>query len=182
MANLWLAVWLGAIALLAWGLVSFSNPVGPIRFWTRLDDVPLPTDFPWWGFRAAALAWATGLVLALRDVRWAVTAAVVLFAGLVGSTGLATGAVEAERDRIVADFAPDCVTLEPLRRSFREAPREHQFFLHGAATRDGEPYAWSWREMGFYPLDDRTWPNVLPREVASCVSDGRREAARSVSG
>ena len=179
-ANLWLAVWLSVVAVLAWGLVSFSNPFAPIGLWARLGHAELPSGFPWWAFWAAALAWAASLVLALREARWAATAPLVLFAGLVGASPFAMDAMEAERERIVVTFAAECVALEPLRRSFREAPRDLQLFLHGAAVKDGAPYAWSWREMAFYPLDDRTWPNVLPRDVASCVSDDRRRAARSI--
>ena len=181
-ANAALAFWLSLIAVLGWSVVAFSSPFAPIGLWARLDDLALPPGFPWWAFFLAALAWAVGLGLSVRGVGWAVATPPILLAGLVGASALAMTAMEKERDRIVAAFAPDCVALEPLRRSLREAPSELQLFLHGAAVKDGEPYAWSWREMSFYPLDDRTWPNVLPRDVERCMSEERRRAAQSIGG
>ena len=69
---------------------------------------------------------------------------------------------DATRNTIVAEFAPDAVLQNSFFTSLRHAPREFQFYLHAAALKDCVPYAWSYREMGFYPLPPNVAVNVLP--------------------
>ena len=71
---------------------------------------------------------------------------------------------EHQRDRIVEDFEPDVEIRSSIFASYRSAPRDFQFFLHGAVLKDCKPFAWSYRRMAFYELKPSVAPNVLPRE------------------
>lgn len=71
--------------------------------------------------------------------------------------------LERARNQAIARFAPDRLEVNSLWRSLREAPADYQFFLHAAALKDCQAYAWSYREMAFYPLRPNTAVNVLPR-------------------
>lgn len=67
-----------------------------------------------------------------------------------------------QRDTIVEKFEPDVEIRSSVFASFRNAPQEFQFFLHGAALKECKPYAWSYRRMAFYELPPNVAVNVLP--------------------
>jgi len=67
-----------------------------------------------------------------------------------------------QRSSVVDAFEPDIEFRASIFRSFRNAPRDFQFFLHGAALKDCKPYAWSYRQMAFYELPSNVAVNVLP--------------------
>lgn len=69
---------------------------------------------------------------------------------------------ENKRGSIVEKFEPDVEIRSSIFASFRNAPREFQFFLHGAALKHCKPYAWSYRLMAFYELPPNVAVNVLP--------------------
>ena len=69
---------------------------------------------------------------------------------------------ENRRDDITERFEPDEKIRASFYSSLRNAPREFQLFLHGAALKDCKPYAWSYRMMNFYELPSNVAANVLP--------------------
>ncbi|WP_322327156.1 hypothetical protein [Cypionkella sp.] len=81
----------------------------------------------------------------------------------MGFSALLVGSYAAnQRDGIVEKFEPDVEIRSSVFASFRNAPHEFQFFLHGAALKDCKPYAWSYRQMAFYELPPNVAVNVLP--------------------
>lgn len=70
--------------------------------------------------------------------------------------------LEAERDRITAEFAPD--DYEFSNRVVFKFHSEFEFNLHGQAIKNCVPYAWSYRKMGWYELPQNIAPNVLRRD------------------
>lgn len=86
-------------------------------------------------------------------------------------TGTAGTAVYADHLRRMAfdDLHPDIEVQNSFLASIFQAPRELQFFLHGAAMKDCTPMAWSYADMDFYRLPDNAAVNVLPVEwVEAC--------------
>jgi len=59
---------------------------------------------------------------------------------------------DARREAALRAFAPDRSFSHSIWRSFREAPREFQFYLHAGAVNDCTGYGWSYREMAFYEI------------------------------
>lgn len=88
----------------------------------------------------------------------------------MGFSALLVGSFAAvKRDVIVERFEPDVEIRSSIFASFRNAPQEFQFFLHGAALKSCVPYAWSYRQMAFYELPPNVAVNVLPeRWVEEC--------------
>jgi hypothetical protein len=82
----------------------------------------------------------------------------------VSLSGLFVGTyAEHRRDIVVEAFAPDEQLPASFFTSLRNAPREFQFFLHGPALKNCQPYAWSYRTMSFYELPPNVAANVLPK-------------------
>ncbi|MCF3595530.1 hypothetical protein LZG00_16180 [Rhodobacteraceae bacterium LMO-12] len=95
------------------------------------------------------------------------------------SMGLAAlligGYAEIQRGRIVKRFGPDVEIQSSIFASFRNAPREFQFFLHGAALKNCKPFAWSYRQITFYELPPNVAVNVLP---ATWIKDCKIQRTR----
>jgi len=70
--------------------------------------------------------------------------------------------IEAQRERITAEFAPDHYELS--NGVVLRFHKDFEFNLHGQAIKDCVPYAWSYREMGWYKLPQNIAPNVLRRD------------------
>lgn len=68
------------------------------------------------------------------------------------------------RSAKLAAFGADVAFQHSFLSSLLEAPRDFQFFLHAAAMKNCEPYAWSYRTMSFYQLPPNVAVNVLPEE------------------
>ncbi len=102
-----------------------------------------------------------------------------LYAAIFISVSIASSAVmvgtyaEIKRGYIVEKFKPDVEIRRSIFASFRNAPRDFQFFLHGAALKDCRPYAWSYRRMEFYELSPSVAPNVLPSSWVKECKIGR---------
>lgn len=88
--------------------------------------------------------------------------AIFLLIAMFASISISATHVKQTRSKLMSAFEPDRVIQNSLFRSFRNAPREYQFFLHAAALKDCVPYAWSYRKMGFYRLRNNVAINVLP--------------------
>jgi len=88
--------------------------------------------------------------------------AVFISISMICSALLVGGYAENQRGRVVESFEPDVELRSSVFSSFRNAPREFQLFLHGAALKNCKPYAWSYRLMEFYELPPDVAANVLP--------------------
>ena len=66
------------------------------------------------------------------------------------------------RRQAMAEFAADREFQNLFWVSLRNAPTDFQFFLHAGAMKDCVPYAWSYREMSLYELNESVMFNVLP--------------------
>lgn len=146
-------VWL-VLATILYG--SPWQPLALIVLWPERLGAPY---WPAIGFAATVLAGVVFLLPA-RLAFW--KPALFVAAALVGATvsiGVYADQLRAEAfTRAEADKAMQ----HSFFRSLREAPREHQFYLHGAIMRNCVPFGWSYREMGFYRLPDGIARNVLP--------------------
>lgn len=160
------------VAALVFATLVHGGPLAPLRTLARHGDV-IAAHLPVEAMLAAVLgAWLAAVLLA-RRTRWPTLVPVlVLTFAMAAASGLAFARMGAARAAAVERFGAECVALAPLWRSFREAPREFQFFTHGTAVKDGAPYGWSWGEMRFYPLPPNVARNVLPAEVAACLPAG----------
>ena len=161
-----------ALALLASSWLVLGSPFAALSFLPggRFAHV-VPEVVPL--AACAAIGWALLAFLALRR-GWPSAPLALASVAVLALGSWAVGARVDERRAAVAEaFRAECVRLAPLRRSFAEAPRELQLFLHGEAVKDGEPHAWSYREMAFYPLSDNVWPNVLSPEIRRCLAAAR---------
>ena len=78
------------------------------------------------------------------------------------STFLTAIYVDSLREKAFDGFSADATFQHGFLRSIREAPKEFQFYLHGAALKDCVAYGWSYREMDFYRLAPRAAKNVVP--------------------
>ena len=105
-----------------------------------------------------AAKWVPQPVLRVPGAR----AALVVAAVMLSITLMITVYAELRRSYEIAQFAPDEEYRASIFQSFRKAPADSQFFLHGAALKNCTPYAWSWHSMGYYPLSAKVAPNVLP--------------------
>ena len=150
-----------------WLVGDYAEALGPARF------APLVI------LAVAVPVWIMTMRLAARWIPLALFPAFVPAVALIASHAIVTRTMEARRAPIVEAFGAECLSLTSAVRSFHIAPQEWRFDLHGSAVKDGAPYAWSWREMAFYPLGDNVWPNVLPREIAACVTSERLRDARN---
>ncbi len=88
----------------------------------------------------------------------------------ISSTVVLTGIyVELVRSKEFAQFDADSLVENSFLRSLREAPKEYQFFLHAAALKDCQAFAWSYRFMRFYRLSPNTAVNVIPKKwITKC--------------
>lgn len=68
------------------------------------------------------------------------------------------------RAREINAFGAELEFRNSFFQTLRHAPREFQFFLHGAALKDCVPYAWSYRSMSYYQLPNNVAVNVLPKD------------------
>ena len=157
----------GLFGLLAYVFVSlllFGGPfqaLGLLTFWRdRLGLDYWPAIIP------------VAMVFAFFVSRYAVQSgmprpffsAVFVAVSMSFSALLVGGYAEYRRADIVEEFKPDAELKSSIYASFHNAPREFQFFLHGAALKDCTPYAWSYRQMAFYELPPNVAINVLPSD------------------
>lgn len=143
-------------------VLLFGGPLHAIGFLTLWND------------RLALLSWplllvfglATGLVCAFLGVRFGAkkhyAPAFFVFFSIICSTIVVGVYTEHKRSEVIEKFNPDIATRASFFKSLRSAPRDFQFFLHGAALKDCTPYAWSYRRMVFYELPPNVAVNVLP--------------------
>ena len=78
------------------------------------------------------------------------------------STVLTAIYADSLREKAFDGFSADAAFQHSFLRSIREAPREFQFYLHGAVLKDCVAYGWSYREMDFYRLRPMAAKNVVP--------------------
>jgi hypothetical protein len=162
----------GLCAVLAFGVVTallFGSPlqaVGLLTVWRdRLGLDYWPVLVPVAMGLAVYPAW---VALRVRVPRF-LGPAVFVFLAVVLSAGLVGFCAEYQRARVVGAFGADVEMRSSIFASYRNAPQEFQFFLHGAALKACKPYAWSYRVMGFYELPADVAVNVLPGEwVEQC--------------
>ena len=130
--------------------------------------------FIFWGNRLGLFYWPVvipvGMVLAINATKIAVRHGMprLFIPSIIISFSMICAVVfigiwtEYQRDRIIGRFGPDTEIRSSIFASFRNAPRDFQLFLHGAALKDCKPYAWSYRQMAFYELPPNVAANVLP--------------------
>ncbi len=143
-------------------VLLFGGPFHPIGFLTFWNDRLAVLSWP----LVLAFGFAAGLACAVLGVRFGAkkhyAPALFVFFSIVCST-IAVGVyTEKKRSEVIEKFNPDIATRAPFFMSLRSAPRDFQFFLHGAALKDCTPYAWSYRRMAFYELPPNVAVNVLP--------------------
>jgi hypothetical protein len=156
------------LAACAYALVTvlvFGGPLQPIglaTFWSDRLGIPY-----WEEIALFCVAVSAAFVFAL-PIRGRlnhvikpplfVTLAILLPTMIVGLYA------EAIRYRAVIAFSADEVEQHSFFKSISKAPEDFQFFLHTAALKDCKPYAWSYRQLGFYPLGPSVAKNVIPRK------------------
>jgi len=155
----------GILSALSYGLTSVLLCGGPLQalglltFWRDRLGLAL-----WPALILVAMLLA--IVLTRFVARFGMPRVVLPAVFIVFSMGFAALLVgiyaESQRGRVVEAFKPDVEMRASIFESFRNAPRDFQFFLHGAALRDCKPYAWSYRQMTFYELPPNVAVNVLP--------------------
>ena len=138
---------------------GFLHSVGFLTFWNDRLGIA------YWPLVALAGV-GVGLGLALLSLRGGLplrfAPAIFITCSMACSTiGLGVY-TEISRSREIERFSPDLAERASFFRSLHAAPREFQFFLHGAALKDCVPYAWSYRTMSFYELPPNIAVNVLP--------------------
>lgn len=148
----------------------FGSPLQPVYY---LVFRGLP--FPLWIITASILAGGAAGFFAAKNIRQAGIAQYFgrpLAFGAVSSfvavliASLVTGTI---RETKRSELSPDAYESQSLIVSFRTAPSG--FDLHAVALKDCKPYAWSYGEMDFYPLDNQNISvNVIPREWAQQCS------------
>lgn len=149
--------------VIAW--ICFTGPVHPIFLYLKAGE---RADWVYWQ-AATVFAGMLGTVvlailLAVAGRKLIVLFPAVFLAVLLPATVFfASFLLERERTSVIERFAPDRVMVNSLWQSLHQAPADYQFFLHAAALKDCQAYAWSYREMDFYPLRPDTAVNVLPR-------------------
>lgn len=162
----------GILGLLSYGLTSALLYGGPVQalslltFWRdRLGLAFWPALIP----VALLLAVFAAKFLAWLDVPRVILPAVFVAISMGLSTLLVGMYAETRRSSVVEAFEPDIEIRSSILESFRNAPRDFQLFLHGAALKDCIPYAWSYRQMAFYELPSNVAVNVLPRSwIEAC--------------
>ncbi len=95
---------------------------------------------------------------------WYIRVPAFLTVGFLSSVFFVGFYVDHERNVAVTRSNADRSFQNPFYLSVRNAPRELQFFLHAAALKNCQPYGWSYRTMGFYPIPRSAAVNVLPVE------------------
>ena len=155
----------GIFALLAYCLAStvlFGGPFQALALLTIWNDRLM---LPYWSvlvFLPILLALMLTRLSARPRVPRALLPAFFIVISMGFSALMVGSYAAAQRARIVEKFDPDLEIRSSVFTSFRNAPRDFQFFLHGAAMKDCKLYAWSYREMGFYKLPPNVAINVLP--------------------
>lgn len=155
----------GLLCILAYVLTStllFGGPfhgLGFLTFWRdRLGLVYWPAVIPF----GIVLATITTKVAVRYGMPRLFTPATFISISMVCAAVFIGIWADYQRDRIIGRFGPDTEIRSSIFASFRNAPRDFQFFLHGAALKDCKPYAWSYRQMAFYELSPNVAANVLP--------------------
>ena len=167
--------WSYVAALVVYSVVAsaiFGDPISPILrllLWrpgvpdglavsSILGGLLIATAVIWLARRRAAAIGSSTLAFQ-RNYEPATFVAVALIAWLI----IAGTVAWLWRDREIARFEPDRLKTASFVSSLRHAPAEFQFFLHAAALKNCQAYAWSYREMAFYRLPPNVAVNVLPR-------------------
>lgn len=162
-----MAVFFAAIfAVLAYCLAStvlFGGPFQALALCTIWSDRLGLAYWPALVFCAMLLALILTKLSARSGMPRAMLPAFFIVISMGFSAVLVGSYATVQRARIVEKFNPDLEIRSSVFASFRNAPRDFQFFLHGAALKDCNAYGWSYREMGFYKLSPNVAVNVLPQ-------------------
>ena len=140
-------------------IALFGSPWQPLALATLWHS---RLGAPYWiaiGLTVASLSWAVVAASPAAWAKWKLPAFTVFAFG--GSTAAIGLYVDHLRSEVFDEFGADRQFQHSFFRSIREAPREHQFYLHGAAIKDCLAYGWSYREMTFYRLPPGIAENVL---------------------
>jgi hypothetical protein len=156
-------LWLAALSYLTLTVLIFGDPLQPIGLATRWAD---RLGIPFWRVIAVISVVASTLVVMKfpRNMIPAVfrpTAFVVL--GILMPTIIVGLIADSIRHRAVLAFGADEIDEHSFFVSIRKAPQDFQNFLHTAALKGCNPYAWSYRNLEFYALPTSAAVNVLPR-------------------
>ena len=155
----------GIFGLLAYGLTSVLLYGGPLQALGLLTFWRDRLGLAYWP-ALLLVAMVLAIFLAKFSARFGMPRVLIPAVFIVISmsfSALLVGSYAAnQRDGIVEKFEPDVEIRSSVFASFRNAPQEFQFFLHGAALKDCKPYAWSYRQMSFYELPPNVAVNVLP--------------------
>lgn len=143
-------------------LILFGDVLAPLAFATTWSDRLGLASWRWITLSCTLLC--AGLFF--LPARWlpSMSTKLSLFVALTMATATAAIGIKADQvrqDRIAA-FGPDERIEHSFFRSIREAPREHQTFLHSAVLKDCVAYGWSYRAMSFYRIKPNAARNVLP--------------------
>jgi hypothetical protein len=153
---------LSLMAYLASAMILFGGFLRPIGFLTFWNDRLAISNWPIF----IVVGVGAGLGLSFLSVRFGLkprfVPAIFIVCAMACST-IGLGAyTESQRSKEIERFSPDLAIRASFYSSLRSAPRDFQFFLHGAALKDCVPYAWSYRTMSFYELPQNVAVNVLP--------------------
>jgi hypothetical protein len=152
--------------------ILFDGWLKPIVILTSWRD---RVAFEYWStpLLIGLLIGATTARLAARTPLALAAPAIFIAASMTTTVALTARSVEKERDKVIAQFQPDRLEKNSFWQTLREAPADFQFFLHAAAMKQCVPYAWSYRQMNFYKLNEYTAPNVIPAKwLEECRTTG----------
>lgn len=153
--------------LCAINIFLFGNPLKPLPYLLGIWRIPVSPSLLGWAAVGGFLAAISGAFLMRALVpkqlaRDATPTASLILAVFTAVTILSV-ATNAQRQRTIANFAPDQVHTKNFIDSLRNTPSDFQQFLHAAAIKNCKPYAWSYSKMRFYDLPRHVAVNVLPK-------------------
>lgn len=171
-----LAIVFSLVAYVAMGrflLGDALQPIALIMIWGGRPGIAFWLVLVYLG---AVLGFLIAALLGRLGAKSYVTIPFFIVLAMCFSTALVGACASVWRAKESRAFGPDMEFRNSFLQTLRNAPREEQFFLHGATLKDCVPYAWSYRSMSFYQLPNNVAVNVLPKdwlEMCDIVRDQR---------
>jgi hypothetical protein len=154
------SVGLALIAYALTALLLFGDILKPLAFATIWQDrLGAPV---WQIFVLISFGLAAVIIFRLPASLTTLKPSIFVASSLMLSTIMITIYADTLRRMAFEKFHADAQFQHSFLQSVRQAPKEFQFYLHGAALKDCAVYAWSYRDMGFYILKANVVNNVVP--------------------
>lgn len=153
------SVGLALIAYVLTALLLFGDILKPLAFATIWQD---RLGAPVWQIFVLISLGLAAITFRLPTNYTTLKPSIFVASSLMLSTILITTYADILRRMAFDKFHADAQFQHSFLQSIRQAPKEFQFYLHGAALKDCAVYAWSYRDMGFYNLKPDVVNNVVP--------------------